>query len=141
MIVAMVVLGGMGHLPGRDPGRGAAVGAARGAALRGRPAAGHDRRPPDSAILRQLLIALAMIGIMLLRRAACGRRPSRQAPDQAARTTAAERDRPKAAEMRQDPSTRAAGIHEGRGILQALRRPAGPVRTWASPSSAARSTA
>jgi branched-chain amino acid transport system permease protein len=38
MIVAMVVLGGIGH-PGRDPGRGDAGRAARGAALRGRPAA------------------------------------------------------------------------------------------------------
>jgi branched-chain amino acid transport system permease protein len=67
MIVAMVVLGGMGHLPGRDPGRRAAVGPARGAALCGWPAAGHDRWPPRRAILRQLLIALAMIIIMLLR--------------------------------------------------------------------------
>ena len=53
--------------PGRDPRRGAAGRAARGAALRGRPAADMTGGRLDASILRQLLIALAMIGIMLLR--------------------------------------------------------------------------
>ena len=46
MIVAMVVLGGIGHLPGRHRRRLAARRLARGAALRRRAAAADDRRPP-----------------------------------------------------------------------------------------------
>jgi len=67
MIVAMVVLGGIGHIPG------VVLGALLLAALPEvlRYAAGPlqdltDGRL-DAAILRQLLIALAMIGVMLLR--------------------------------------------------------------------------
>jgi branched-chain amino acid transport system permease protein len=46
MIVAMVVLGGIGHLPGVIVGCAAARRVARGAALRRRAAAADDRRPP-----------------------------------------------------------------------------------------------
>ena len=54
--------------PGRDRRRVSAGGAARGAALRRRPLqAGGHRGPARRSILRQLLIALAMISIMLLR--------------------------------------------------------------------------
>jgi branched-chain amino acid transport system permease protein len=67
MIVAMVVLGGMGHLPG------VILGALMLAALPEvlRYIAGDIQNLTggriDAAILRQLLIAMAMIGIMLLR--------------------------------------------------------------------------
>ena len=67
MIVAMVVLGGIGHLPG------VILGAVMLAALPEvlRYIAGDIQNLTggriDAAILRQLLIALAMIGIMLLR--------------------------------------------------------------------------
>jgi branched-chain amino acid transport system permease protein len=67
MIVAMVVLGGMGHLPG------VVLGALLLAALPEvlRYVAGDVQNMTggriDSAILRQMLIALAMIAIMLLR--------------------------------------------------------------------------
>ncbi len=67
MIVAMVVLGGIGHLPGVV--LGAVLLAALPEVLRyvaGPLQAMTDGRL-DSAILRQLLIALAMISIMLLR--------------------------------------------------------------------------
>jgi len=67
MIVAMVVLGGIGHLPGVI--LGALLLAALPEVLRhvaGPLQAMTDGRI-DSAILRQLLIALAMIGIMLMR--------------------------------------------------------------------------
>ena len=67
MIVAMVVLGGIGHLPGVI--LGALLLAALPEVLRhvaGPLQAMTDGRL-DSAILRQLLIALAMISIMLLR--------------------------------------------------------------------------
>ena len=45
MIVAMVVLGGIGHIPGVILGAVLLSALARSAALRGRPAAGHDGRP------------------------------------------------------------------------------------------------
>ena len=67
MIVAMVVLGGMGHLPG------VILGAVMLAALPEvlRYVAGPLQQVTggrlDASILRQLLIALAMIGIMLMR--------------------------------------------------------------------------
>ena len=67
MVVAMVVLGGIGHLPGVI--LGALLLAALPEVLRhvaGPLQAMTDGRI-DSAILRQLLIALAMISIMLLR--------------------------------------------------------------------------
>jgi len=67
MIVAMVVLGGIGHLPGVI--LGAVLLAALPEVLRyvaGPLQAMTDGRL-DSAILRQLLIALAMISVMLLR--------------------------------------------------------------------------
>ncbi|MFM7026083.1 MAG: branched-chain amino acid ABC transporter permease, partial [Limnohabitans sp.] len=67
MIVAMVVLGGLGHLPGVI--LGAVLLAALPEVLRyvaGPLQAMTDGRF-DAAILRQLLIALAMIGIMLWR--------------------------------------------------------------------------
>jgi branched-chain amino acid transport system permease protein len=67
MIVAMVVLGGIGHLPGVI--LGAVLLAALPEVLRyvaGPLQAMTDGRL-DSAILRQLLIALAMIIVMLLR--------------------------------------------------------------------------
>ncbi len=67
MIVAMVVLGGLGHLPGVV--LGAVLLAALPEVLRyvaGPLQAMTDGRL-DAAILRQLLIALAMIGIMLMR--------------------------------------------------------------------------
>ncbi len=67
MIVAMVVLGGIGHLPGVI--LGAVLLSALPEVLRyvaGPPQAMTDGRL-DAAILRQLLIALAMIIVMLLR--------------------------------------------------------------------------
>lgn len=67
MIVAMVVLGGLGHLPGVI--LGAVLLAALPEVLRyvaGPLQAMTDGRL-DASILRQLLIALAMIGVMLLR--------------------------------------------------------------------------
>src|SRR5688500_16836541 len=67
MIVAMVVLGGIGHLPGVVVG--ALLLAALPEVLRhvaGPLQAMTDGRL-DAAILRQLMIALAMIGIMLAR--------------------------------------------------------------------------
>ena len=67
MIVAMVVLGGIGHLPGVI--LGAVLLSALPEVLRyvaGPLQAMTDGRL-DSAILRQLLIALAMIIIMLMR--------------------------------------------------------------------------
>jgi len=67
MIVAMVVLGGLGHLPGVI--LGAVLLAALPEVLRyvaGPLQAMTDGRL-DAAILRQFLIALAMIGVMLLR--------------------------------------------------------------------------
>jgi branched-chain amino acid transport system permease protein len=67
MIVAMVVLGGIGHLPGVI--LGAVLLAALPEVLRyvaGPLQAMTDGRL-DASILRQLLIALAMITIMLLR--------------------------------------------------------------------------
>ena len=67
MIVAMVVLGGLGHIPGVI--LGAVLLAALPEILRyvaGPLQAMTDGRL-DAAILRQLLIALAMISIMLLR--------------------------------------------------------------------------
>jgi branched-chain amino acid transport system permease protein len=67
MIVAMVVLGGLGHLPGVI--LGAVLLAALPEVLRyvaGPLQAWSDGRL-DAAILRQLLIALAMISVMLLR--------------------------------------------------------------------------
>jgi branched-chain amino acid transport system permease protein len=67
MIVAMVVLGGLGHLPGVI--LGALLLSALPEVLRY--AAGPLQQMTggrlDAAILRQLLIALAMIGVMLLR--------------------------------------------------------------------------
>lgn len=67
MVVAMVVLGGLGHIPGVI--LGAFLLAALPEVLRyvaGPLQAMTDGRL-DAAILRQLLVALAMIGIMLLR--------------------------------------------------------------------------
>ncbi len=67
MVVAMVVLGGLGHIPGVI--LGAFMLAALPEVLRyvaGPLQAMTDGRL-DAAILRQLLVALAMIGIMLLR--------------------------------------------------------------------------
>jgi branched-chain amino acid transport system permease protein len=74
MIVAMVVLGGIGHLPGVI--LGAVLLAALPEVLRyvaGPLQAMTDGRL-DASILRQLFIALAMIVIMLYARAACGLR-------------------------------------------------------------------
>ena len=67
MIVAMVVLGGLGHLPGVI--LGAVLLAALPEALRyvAGPLQDMTDGRLDAAILRQLLIALAMIGIMLWR--------------------------------------------------------------------------
>ncbi len=67
MIVAMVVLGGIGHLPGVI--LGAVLLAALPEVLRyvAGPLQAMTGGRLDAAILRQLLIALAMIGVMLLR--------------------------------------------------------------------------
>ncbi len=67
MIVAMVVLGGIGHLPGVV--LGAVLLAALPEALRyvAGPLQALSGGRLDAAILRQLLIALAMISIMLMR--------------------------------------------------------------------------
>jgi len=67
MVVAMVVLGGLGHLPGVI--LGAVLLAALPEVLRyvASPLQAMTGGRLDAAILRQLLIALAMIGVMLLR--------------------------------------------------------------------------
>jgi branched-chain amino acid transport system permease protein len=67
MIVAMVVLGGLGHLPGVI--LGAVLLAALPEVLRyvASPLQAMTGGRLDAAIMRQLLIALAMIGVMLLR--------------------------------------------------------------------------
>jgi branched-chain amino acid transport system permease protein len=67
MIVAMVVLGGIGHLPGVIVG--ALLLAALPEVLRhvAGPLQAMTGGRMDAAILRQLLIALAMISIMLMR--------------------------------------------------------------------------
>jgi branched-chain amino acid transport system permease protein len=67
MIVAMVVLGGIGHMPGCHPG--AVLLSALPEVLRyvAGPLQDMTDGRLDSAILRQLLIALAMIVIMLMR--------------------------------------------------------------------------
>jgi branched-chain amino acid transport system permease protein len=67
MIVAMVVLGGLGHLPGVI--LGAVLLAALPEALRyvAGPLQEMTGGRLDAAILRQLLIALAMVGVMLWR--------------------------------------------------------------------------
>ncbi len=67
MIVAMVVLGGMGHLPGVI--LGAVMLSAMPEVLRyvAGPLQELSGGRLDAAILRQLLIALAMIGVMLVR--------------------------------------------------------------------------
>jgi branched-chain amino acid transport system permease protein len=67
MIVAMVVLGGIGHIPGVV--LGALLLAALPEVLRyvAGPLQGMTDGRLDASILRQLLIALAMIGIMLSR--------------------------------------------------------------------------
>ena len=67
MIVAMVVLGGLGHLPGVI--LGAVLLAALPEVLRyvAGPLQEMTDGRLDAAILRQLLIALAMIGVMLWR--------------------------------------------------------------------------
>ena len=67
MIVAMVVLGGMGHIPGVI--LGAVMLSAMPEVLRyvAGPLQEMTGGRLDAAILRQLLIALAMIGIMLVR--------------------------------------------------------------------------
>jgi branched-chain amino acid transport system permease protein len=67
LVVAMVVLGGLGHVPGVI--LGAFLLAALPEVLRyvGDPLQAMTDGRLDAAILRQLLVALAMIGIMLLR--------------------------------------------------------------------------
>ena len=67
MIVAMVVLGGLGHLPGVI--LGAVLLSALPEVLRyiAGPLQSMTDGRLDAAILRQLLIALAMIVVMLLR--------------------------------------------------------------------------
>jgi branched-chain amino acid transport system permease protein len=67
MIVAMVVLGGIGHIPGVIVG--ALLLAALPEVLRyvAGPLQDITGGRLDAAILRQLLVALAMIGVMLLR--------------------------------------------------------------------------
>jgi len=67
MIVAMVVLGGIGHIPGVI--LGALLLAALPEVLRyvGGPLADWTGGRLDAAIVRQLLVALAMIGVMLVR--------------------------------------------------------------------------
>lgn len=67
MIVAMVVLGGMGHLPGVV--LGAILLAALPEVLRyvASPLQAMSGGRIDASILRQLLIALAMIVVMMIR--------------------------------------------------------------------------
>ena len=67
MIVAMVVLGGLGHLPGVI--LGAILLAALPEALRyvAGPLQEMSGGRLDAAILRQLLISVAMVGVMLWR--------------------------------------------------------------------------
>ncbi len=67
MIVAMVVLGGIGHLPGVILGAVALSALPEVLRYVAGPLQEMTGGRLDSAILRQLLIALAMIGIMLLR--------------------------------------------------------------------------
>jgi len=67
MVVAMVVLGGLGHIPGVI--LGAFLLAALPEVLRhvAGPLQALTGGRLDAAILRQLLVALAMVGVMLLR--------------------------------------------------------------------------
>ncbi len=118
MIVAMVVLGGIGHLPGVI--LGAVLLSALPEVLRyvaGPLQAMTDGRL-DAAILRQLLIALAMIIVMLMR-------PARPVADARTRQVAAANHdwqrRSAADEARMaDTVLRVAGISKRFGGLQAL---------------------
>ena len=67
MIVAMVVLGGMGHLPGVILGAVALSALPEVLRYVAGPLQQITGGRLDAAILRQLLVALAMIGIMLSR--------------------------------------------------------------------------
>ena len=112
MIVAMVVLGGIGHIPGVIVG--ALLLAALPEVLRyvaGPLQAATDGRL-DASILRQLLIATAMIVIMLLRRAACG--PARARQGRAAPRRASEEH------QMSETVLKVAGVSKRFGGLQAL---------------------
>ena len=78
MIVAMVVLGGIGHLPGVI--LGALLLSTLPEVLRyvAGPLQALTGGRIDAAILRQLLIALAMIGVMLWRPSGLWPAPDRQ---------------------------------------------------------------
>ena len=134
MIVAMVVLGGIGHMPGVI--LGAVLLSALPEVLRyvAGPLQADDRRPARRAILRQLLIALAMIvdhaaaaarpvAVAGTRQGACrcraDRAPSAEHGSRTAAVTASRRRRQRH-EQRHRSSRRRR--------LQALRRPAGAVR-------------
>ena len=116
-MLAMVVLGGIGHIPGRGARRGAAVALSRGAAAHGRAGAECAVRPVfvDAEVLRMMLYGLAMVLIMLYRPG--GLWP---APEHGVGRAPA----PPAASRARD------GRHPARGQRrqQALRRPAGAVR-------------
>ncbi|MGT2495315.1 ABC transporter permease subunit [Cupriavidus basilensis] len=81
-ILAIVVLGGMGHIPGVILGGILLVGFQE--LLRARRSRrrymlfGHTI--VDAEVLRQLLFGLALVGVMLYRPAACGRRPAQGRP-------------------------------------------------------------
>jgi branched-chain amino acid transport system permease protein len=119
MIVAMVVLGGIGHIAGRDSGR--VLLSALPEVLRyvaGPLQAMTDGRL-DSAILRQLLIALAMIIIMLMRPR--GLWPSPESTASRCKQTAQQKETP----FRHDPGdtilkVKVEGVSKRFGGLQAL---------------------
>jgi branched-chain amino acid transport system permease protein len=125
--------GGAGrHGPpaGRDPGRRDAGRAARGAALRGGPLQQATGGRLDASILRQLLIALAMIVIMLS--APRGLWPARRT-----RQACAHPREHRALKGPRHERNRS----QGAGRQQALRRPAGAVRRGHHHQQGARSTA
>ena len=127
MIVAMVVLGGIGHLPGVI--LGAVLLSALPEVLRyvaGPLQAMTDGRL-DSAILRQLLIALAMIIVMLLRPR--GLWPAPEHGKSLTNKAAADRAAPRPPALRpNDRSDHGRERSSRHRHLQALRRPAGPER-------------
>ncbi len=141
MVVAMVVLGGIGHIPGVIVG--ALLLAALPEVLRhvAGPLQAMTGGRLDASILRQLLIALAMIGVMLARPRGLWPAPDRDRPGRRTATTAtgdgdgaamsiaaAASPRRRAARRRR---REAAGARRRRRV-EALRRPAGAGRRVAA---------
>ena len=125
MILCMVVLGGMGHVPGRRArAQSCSPRCRRRCATSGRCSRQWlGRVLIDPSDLRMLLFGFALVLMMLFRPA--GLWPSRIAAARAGGELDGRRDAP---------------LLEARGDLQALRRPGGAWPRCRSPSGAARST-